>query len=138
MQRCFLRYYFQGVTSGLHMIERKYKFRPDALCADYIDVLIVSTDDLADDGEAKACPFFIAPPGSVGFVKTIPDFRKILTGNAFSEILDGDEDKLFTDRDTDLDDTVIVAEFDGIVEQVIEDLLDLDEISIYRNASGRE
>ena len=83
----------------------------------------MSPDDLTDYGQAKACPFFVFAAGEVGLVKALPDLVLVLFGNADAVVLDADEDFAALFRRLDLDLRVTAAEFDRVVDEIVEDLL---------------
>ena len=90
----------------------------------------MSPDDLADYGQAEACPFFVFASGEVGLVEALPDLVLVFFGNADSAVFDADEDFAFLFSGLYLDLRVVVAEFDGVVDQVVEDLLDLVHVGV--------
>ena len=90
----------------------------------------MSPDDLADYGQAKACPFFVFASGEVGLVEALPNLVLVLLGNADSAVFDAYEDFAFLFSGLDLDLRVVVAEFDGVVNEVVEDLLDLVHVGV--------
>ena len=107
--------------------------REDEFCAcsfraDDIDILVMRADDFADDGKAKSGSFFISATGDVRLIKTLPDLWQVLLRDAFPEVFDGDEDKLFPLVGADQDFFSGWAEFDCVVNKVVEYLLDTPHI----------
>ena len=88
----------------------------------------MGTDDLTGDGQAEACPFFVLTAGKVGFVETVKDIRDAIFRDADSAVFDGYEYLVVFLRSFYFDHRVLVAEFYGIVDQVIEYLLDACEV----------
>ena len=99
------------------------EFGADSLGADDIDVLVVCADDFPDDGQAKADALFVSAAGDIGLVKALPDFWQILFGNALTEVFDGDEDELFPLVGADQNLLSGWTEFDRVVDEVVEHLL---------------
>ena len=83
----------------------------------------MSPDDLADNGKTQSGSFFVFTPGEICLVKALPDLVLILFGNTDTVVLDADEDFAAFFRRLDLDLRVVVAEFDGVVHQIVENLL---------------
>ena len=90
----------------------------------------MSPDDLTDYGQAKACPFFVFAAGEIGLVEALPYLVLVFLGNADAAVLDTDEDFAFLFSGLDLGLRVVVAEFDGIVDEVVEDLRDLVHVGM--------
>ena len=87
-------------------------------------------DDLFYNRKAKAGTPLVFSSGKVSFVETVPDLFNTVPGDADTGIFYGNEDLLvFTGR-LDIDHGVIMAEFNGIVDQVIKDLLDLAHVCV--------
>ncbi len=76
-------------------------------------------------------PFFVLSSGKVGFVETVPD---LFSGNPLGipTPVSLTETKTFfvPGRSLDIDHGAVVAELDGIVQEVIKDLLDLSQIRV--------
>ena len=87
--------------------------------------------DLFYNGKSKAGAPLVFASGKIRFVETVPDFFNAVSGNTDSRIFYGNEDLFIFAGCLDIDHRVIVAEFDGIVDQVIENLLDLSHVCIY-------
>ena len=51
-------------------------------------------------------------------------------GNADAGVFDGNEDFFIPDGGLDVNDRILVAEFDRVVDQVVENLLDFSEIGV--------
>ena len=95
-------------------------------------------DDLLGDGKAQAGPFFILAAGQIGFVETVPDQLQAVLGDADAAVLDGNEYLCVFFRGLDLDDGIVVGKFDGIVQEVVEHLLDLSHIRVDIQLIARE
>ena len=108
--------------------QRKDKLRTNAFRADTVDVFAVCLDNLLYDGETKPGSFFVLAAGEIRLVEALPDFRDACLWNAAAGVLDGDEDLVVLLCGLDCDCGVRVAEFDCIVDQVVEYLLDLTHI----------
>ena len=52
----------------------------------------MSANNFANDGQAKACPFFVFAAGKVRLVEALEDSILVAAGDPDSVILDGDED----------------------------------------------
>ena len=98
------------------------EFRPNAFRTDHIDILPMGLDDFFYNGKAKPGPLFILAPGKVCLIKTFPDFFLAVFGDSDSRVLDRDKYFLIPSRCLDIDGGVVVAELDGIVNQVVQDL----------------
>ena len=110
------------------LIKRKDKFGPNAFRADHVDVLVVGADDLLDDGKTQPRSFPVFSAGSVDLVKPFPDFGKAVPGNPDAGIFHGY--KYFPVFFCGLyrDGGVVVGKFDGVVDQIVQHLLDLSHI----------
>ena len=91
-------------------------------------MLPVGGDDFFYDRESQAGPFFVFSPGGVGLVEAFPDFFHAVPGDAYALILDGDEDLLVPQGRLDGDLGIVGAELDGVVQKVVQDLLDFSHI----------
>ena len=69
--------------------------------------------------------------GGVGLVETLPDQLQIFLGDPDAAVLDGNKKLAFLNGGFDADDGIVVAEFYGIVQQVIEHLLDFSHVRVY-------
>lgn len=85
-------------------------------------------DDFLHDGKAKPGSFLVLPAGGVGLIKAFPDFFQAVLGDPDSGILHRDEYFPAAFGGLDGDGGVRVAEFDRIVNEVIEHLLDLAHV----------
>ena len=85
-------------------------------------------DNLLYDGETKPGSFFVLAAGEIRLVEALPDLFDAVTRDADASVLDGDEDLVVLLCGLDCDCGVRVAEFDCIVDQVLEYLLDLTHI----------
>ena len=112
-------------------LQRESEGRACAGRTDYIDVLTMGRDDLLCNGKAEAGPCTVKSPGAVGFVKAVPDSRLFRDRNSASVIRYGQiaASVLYSGFETYLG--VSFAEFDGIVEQVVDNLLDFFLIGIH-------
>ena len=98
----------------------------------------MSPDDLTDYGQAKACPFFVFAAGEIGLVKAVPDQRLFRLGNSDAIVPDRHKDCLSFFRRLDHDVGVRAAEFQSVVDQVIEDLLDFFQIRVDKQDSAHQ
>ena len=87
-------------------------------------------DDLFYNGKTKTGTTFIFASGKIRLVKAVPDLFNAVSGNTDACIFYGDKDLLVFAGCLDVDHRVIMAELDGIVDQVIKDLLDLSQIRV--------
>ena len=100
----------------------------NGLRGDHVDVFPVGLNDLPDDGQAKARALFIPAPGGIGLIEAVPDLLQALLGDAAARVLDGDEDLLLPGSGADIDGGIRIGKLDGVVDEVIKDLLDLPVI----------
>ena len=96
--------------------QAKYKLTSDAFRTDDIDVFSVSHNDFTDDGQAKACSFFILTSGAVCFVETTPDFFDAVSGDTHAEILDGDKHLAMFFAGLYQNRGAVVGELDGVIQ----------------------
>lgn len=108
--------------------ECKDKFGTNALCTDDIDILVMRSDDLFDDRKSQSRSFAVFSAGGVELVEALPDFGNACLWNAAAGILDGDEDFAVLLRCLDRDGGIVVAEFDRIIDQIVQHLLDFSHI----------
>lgn len=106
------------------------KFRADSFGTDNIDVFAVELDDLLDDGETEPGSGLVSAPGSVRFVEAFPYFFQAVLRDACAGVPDGDEDFLVFDGRLDGDGGIRLAEFDGVVDEIVEHLLDLAHVCV--------
>ncbi len=71
---------------------------------------------------------FVLAAGEIRLVEALPDLFDAVARDADASVLDGDEDLVVLLCGLDCDCGVRVAEFDCIVDQVVEHLLDLTHI----------
>ena len=90
----------------------------------------MGSDDLTDYGQAKACPFFVFAAGEVGLVEAVPDELLVILGNTDAAVPDRDEDCVALLSGLYGDIGILAAEFEGVVDEVVEDLLDLLQVRI--------
>ena len=121
-----------------HSAEGEDEFGTYALCADDINMFVVGLDDLLDDGQAQAGPFLVLPAGQIRFVEALPDLVQLLAGDPDPVVLHRDEDLVVFLGCLDCDRRAVLAEFDCIVQEIIEDLLDLAFVRIDIDGSGEE
>ena len=96
-------------------------------------------DDLADYGQAKACPFFVLASGEVRLVEALPDLVLVFFGNSDPVVLDAHEDFTALFRRLDLDLGLVAAEFDRVVDEVVEDLLYFVHVGVnVEDAAGQD
>lgn len=79
MQQLF-SYLTKETCKDLNLRQREDELCANALCADDIDMFIVSLNGLFDDGKSEAGSFFILSAGQVGLVKAFPDFIQFFFG----------------------------------------------------------
>ena len=119
---------FPALSPGL--IQGEDKFASGPLGADHVDILAVGGDDLLDDGQAQAGALAVLAPGAVLLVEAVPDLGQALPGNSFPGILDGDKDLAVALRSLHSDGGIPEAELDGVVNEVVEHLLDLAHVRV--------
>ena len=102
----------------------KDKFGSHALGADDVNMFVVRVDNFPDNGKAQTGALFVFAAGEVRFVKTVPDQFQAVSGDADAVVFDGDEYLIALFGRLDFNDRIIMAEFDGIIQEVIEYLLD--------------
>ena len=71
-----------------------------------------------------------APPPCLPLIKTLPYLFDIILWDTNTGILHRHKYLLIAYRGLDIDDRILPAEFDGIVNQIVENLLNLAEISV--------
>ena len=123
---------------SLHSGKRKNKFGSNALGADHIDVFIVGLDHFFYNGQAEPCPFFVFSTGEIRFVEALPYLVQIFSGDADPPVFDGDESLVVFLADLHCDRRFRIAEFDGVVDQVVKDLLDLAPVRIDDDRAGHQ
>ena len=95
-------------------------------------------DNLFDYSKPQASSFFILSAGGIGFIKPVPDFLDTFFGNADSAVLYRDKYLFPADRSLNINYAAVMAEFDGVVNQVVKNLLDFSQIRIYhQNRIGK-
>ena len=72
------------------------------------------------------CPF----PLEGRILETFPDLFQGILWYPHAGVLDGDEDLFVPGSSLDIDHGAVVAELDGIVQEVIKGLLDLSQIRV--------
>ena len=87
--------------------------------------------DLFYDCQTESCSLLILTSGEIRLIETVPDLLDTLFRNTDSRILHGNKDFLVLQRSLDIDYRVLTAEFDGVVDQIVEHLLDLTEVCIH-------
>ena len=100
--------------------QSKDKFSSDAFSTDDINGLVVSVDDFFDDRKSKSCAFAVFSTGGVDFVEAFPDFIQAFFRDAGTVVFDRDENFSAFYGGLYLDGRIIMAEFDGIVQKIIE------------------
>ena len=114
----------------LSFSERKREFRTLARLALHGNIAAHQPGDQLRDGQAQACPFFVFSAGEVGLVEAVPDEALFIFGDADPVVADGNKDGLALFRGLDHDIGIRAAEFQGVVDEVVEDLLDLVQIRV--------
>ena len=99
--------------------QREDKFRSHTFGADHIDVLVVCSNDLLYNGKSKTSAFLVFSTGEVGLIETLPDFVQAVFGNSDTGVFHRDENLVVLLCGLDLDKRVIVAELNGVVDQVV-------------------
>ena len=87
--------------------------------------------DLFYDRQPESCSLLIFSSGEIRLIEAVPDLLDTFLRNTDSRILYGNKDFLVLQRSLDIDHRVLTAEFDGVVDQIVEHLLDLTEICIH-------
>ena len=87
--------------------------------------------DLFYDCQTESCSLLILTSGEIRLIEPVPDLLDTLFRNTDSRIFHGNKDFLVLQRSLDIDHRVLTAEFDGVVDQVVEYLLDLTEVCIH-------
>ena len=96
-------------------------------------------DDLTYYGQAKACPFFVLAAGQVALIKALPDLVLVFFGNADPAVLDADKDFAALFRRLNLNLRVTAAEFDRVVDEIVEDLLYFVHVGVnIENFAGQD
>lgn len=88
-------------------------------------------DDFLGDRQAEPGAFFVPAPREVGLVKAVENFTERLLRDADAGIFYGDEYFLSFFPRLDPDFGIGVAEFHGIVDEVIKNLVDFALVGIY-------
>ena len=112
------------------------KFTSDTFRTDYINILTVSLNGFLYDGKTKSGSFFIFATGRICLVKTFPYLIQRITRNTDSVILDRYEDFLAAFGGFNCNNRVRIAEFNRIVDQIVEHLLDFVFVSKYGQMPG--
>ena len=87
-------------------------------------------NNLPDNGQSETDTPFILTPGQVCLIKAFPDPLLALGRNADTRILYRHVHLVAPLGDGDVDHPALPAELDGIVNQVVEHLLDLAKVCI--------
>ena len=74
------------------LLQGEDKFTAYTLCTDYIDVLVVGSDDFFHDGKPQSGAFLIFTSGQIRFVEAFPDQLQLFFGNTDTGVLDRDKD----------------------------------------------
>ena len=104
------------------------KFRAHPFGTHHINIFPVGLYDLLHDRQPQPGSLLIFSPRQIRFIKTLPDLINTVLRDADAGILDGDKDFFIPHRGLYIDDRIIEAEFNGVIDQVIENLLDLPQI----------
>ena len=132
--RCSIRRYV--LISPLRQGEDK--FRSDTFRTDDVDVLTVRLDRFLYDGQSKAGAALVFPAGGVCLVEALPDLVQRFPGDADAVVPDGDIDLVAPVRRLDRDAGIRVAELDGVVDEVVEHLLDLLPVRVHVEMAGSQ
>ena len=111
-----------------HTGQGKNKLCAHPFGGDGVNMLPVGSDDLLDNGQAQTGSPLVLAPGEIGFVKALPDFCDAVPGNAGPFILDGNKDLFMPESGLNGNFRFVGAEFDSVVQQIVEDLLDFTHI----------
>ena len=84
-------------------------------------------NDLFYNRKSQTGATFVFASGKVSLVEAVPDFFNTVSGNADTCIFYRNKDLFVFAGCLDIDHRVIVAEFDGIVNEIIKNLLDLSQ-----------
>ncbi len=87
--------------------------------------------DLFYNRQPESCSLLILTSGEIRLIEPVPDLLDTFPRNTDSRILHGNKDFLVLQRSLDIDHRVLTAEFDGVVDQIVEHLLDLTEVCIH-------
>ena len=107
------------------------KLRTHALCTDHIDILIVCRNNILYNGKPQASALFVLSPGQIGLVKPLPYFMNAVLGDSDSAVLHRHKYFVIALRSLNGDGRAVGAELDGIVNEVVQYLLNLAHISSY-------
>ena len=110
----------------------KNKFGPHVFGADDIDVLLVGIDDFLYNGKPKPGTFAVLATGGINFIEPIPDFPQTGFGNTAALVLHGNENRIVFQGGFHFNHRLLRAEFNGIVNEVIEYLLNLSHIGPHK------
>ena len=110
--------------SLLRPFQSKHKFGSYALCADHIDILFVSSQDFPNNGKPKPGAVFVFVSGGIGFVETVENLRDLIGRDPLAVVFDGYKHIFSFPGSGDGDRRMGRTEFNGIVQQVIDYLLD--------------
>ena len=83
------------------------------------------------DGKPKSGAFFVFAAGSVCLIETLPDFIQGIPGNPASVIFDGDVSFVSPFCCLNGDGRIRFAEFDGVVNEIVKNLLDFSLVGVY-------
>ena len=111
--------------------QRKNKLCPHAFRAHHIDIFPMGLYGFFDDGQSQPGSLFVLAPGEVGLVEAFPDLVQRIPWDSDAIIFYGGIDLVAPLRGLDGDGGIGLAELDGIVQQVVEDLLDLALVGSY-------
>ena len=87
------------------------------------DAAAVGLDDVLDDGEAEAGAAGFTGAGLVHTVESLEDAVEVLGGDAGAEVLDSELDGIFSELRADADTLARASVFEGVFNQVSEDLV---------------
>ena len=99
-------------------------------------MFIVGGNNFFYNGKSQAGTFFVLAAGLVSLVETIPNLFLTFLGDANAGITDRDKDFVIAFIGLQPDHGVVVGKFDGVVDQVVENLLDLAHVGPHHHAAG--
>src|SRR5258708_9571253 len=103
------------------------KDRPDAELAGDVETAAVAVDDMLDDGEAESGAAQGARARRVDAIETLGQPGQVLAPDAFAVVAHRDGDRrrraaALGEPGDDVDRRALAAVFDGVVDEVLEDL----------------
>ena len=114
-----------------HTGQSEDKLRPHALSGDSVDMLPVGGDNLLHNRQAQPGSTLVLAPGGVRLVKPLPDLLHAVPGNPDAFILYGNKDLFMAQGRFDGYNRVVGTELNGIIQEVVHNLLNLSHICGY-------